>query len=344
MDRTAVEKTLSIFCEWKLLSPSEKAETLSLFDAAFPFAEAMALAESIHLHVKVADTDLLPHERIRALGSEATSCTKGYVKYPFPSGCNMIFSSIPVSEDDMLKDEPPLDFPVLDHTGIDLRRVTAEVRHVFDSVPNVAIGHGWRHRAQGGSGTPVYCCHTEVEAKHWVYPPRPDVVHTRPVEFAIGALVLHDAKMGCDLRPIDPAHPRAAEAMAALSACAASHAAAGDDGAESSHYYARSDLAHFADMGHYAKPLMDKFFAYYNAVTGEDGALTKREKALIALAVAHSKQCPYCIDAYTNTLADMGVSPDEMHEAVHVAAALGAGIDLVHGVQMQNTLKRRKPV
>jgi hypothetical protein len=33
--------------------------------------------------------------------------------------------------------------------------------------------------------------------------------------------------------------------------------------------------------------------------------------------------------------------PDEMHEAVHAAASLGAGIDLVHGVQMQNTLKLR---
>ncbi|MDQ6837017.1 MAG: arsenosugar biosynthesis-associated peroxidase-like protein [Actinomycetota bacterium] len=94
-------------------------------------------------------------------------------------------------------------------------------------------------------------------------------------------------------------------------------------------------------MGDHAKPLMAKFWAYYNAATAEDGALSKREKALIALAIAHSKQCPYCIDAYTNTLVDLGVSPDEMHEAVHVAAALGAGIDLVHGVQMRNVLHAR---
>ena len=38
---------------------------------------------------------------------------------------------------------------------------------------------------------------------------------------------------------------------------------------------------------------------YYNAVF-EEGALTAREKSLIALAVAHTVQCPYCIDAYTN--------------------------------------------
>ncbi|MGI8752366.1 MAG: arsenosugar biosynthesis-associated peroxidase-like protein [Acidimicrobiales bacterium] len=108
-----------------------------------------------------------------------------------------------------------------------------------------------------------------------------------------------------------------------------------------SSYYERGDLARFTEMGEHAGPTMAKFWAYYNAATGEDGALTKREKALIALAVAHSKQCPYCIDAYTNTLVDLGASPDEMHEAVHVAAALGAGIDLVHGVQMQNVLRSR---
>ena len=86
---------------------------------------------------------------------------------------------------------------------------------------------------------------------------------------------------------------------------------------------------------------MNKFWAYYNGVFGEDGALTRREKALIGLAVAHSKQCPYCIDSFTNTCADLEVTPDEMHEAVHAAASLGAGIDLVHGVQMQNALKLR---
>jgi len=109
----------------------------------------------------------------------------------------------------------------------------------------------------------------------------------------------------------------------------------------SASYYRPSDLGHFADVGNFAKGLMAKFWDYYGAVTGSDGALTRREKALIALAIAHSKQCPYCIDAYTNTLVDLGVTPDEMHEAVHVAAALGAGIDLVHGVQMQNVLRAR---
>ena len=105
-------------------------------------------------------------------------------------------------------------------------------------------------------------------------------------------------------------------------------------------YYESDDLKKFGDVGRFRKELMDKFFEYYNKVTGEDGALTKREKALIALAVAHSKKCPYCIDAYTTACLESGANPDQMTEAVHVAAAMDAGITLVHGVQMNNVLDK----
>ncbi|MAT40506.1 MAG: 4-carboxymuconolactone decarboxylase [Ectothiorhodospiraceae bacterium] len=104
-------------------------------------------------------------------------------------------------------------------------------------------------------------------------------------------------------------------------------------------YYESKDLGRFAEVGAFRKELMDSFFEYYNKVTGEDGALTKREKALIALAVSHFKQCPYCIDAYTTQCLETGANPDQMTEAIHVAAAMASGMALVHGVQMQNTLK-----
>lgn len=106
-------------------------------------------------------------------------------------------------------------------------------------------------------------------------------------------------------------------------------------------YYEPKDLAKFAEVGKFAPELMDKFFAYYTAVTSTDGALTKREKSLIALAVAHSKKCPYCIDAYTTQCLETGSNPEQMTEAIHVAAAMEAGITLVHGVQMQNALKQK---
>jgi len=79
--------------------------------------------------------------------------------------------------------------------------------------------------------------------------------------------------------------------------------------------------------------LARKFFDYYQSVFAE-GELSEREKALIALAVAHAIQCPYCIDAYTQVCLEKGSNGGEMSEAVHVAAAIRGGASLVHGVQM----------
>ena len=99
-------------------------------------------------------------------------------------------------------------------------------------------------------------------------------------------------------------------------------------------YYHPKDLDHFADMGKTNPALWEKFMAYYSAVFAE-GALTEREKALIALAVAHAVQCPYCIDAYSKDSLEKGADLDQMTEAVHVAAASRGGASLVHGVQMR---------
>lgn len=104
------------------------------------------------------------------------------------------------------------------------------------------------------------------------------------------------------------------------------------------HYYNADDLKKFTRIGEFGKELADKFFAYYGAVFAE-GALTAREKSLIALAVAHTVQCPYCIDAYTTDATEKGYSEKQMMEAVHVAAAIRGGSSLVHGVQMMNKVK-----
>jgi len=250
----------------------------------------------------------------------------------------MIFSSIPIAEDDML-DGPDGPMPVIDHKGIDLRDECASVRGTFEAVPDVAVARGWRHVGQGGQGQPVCCCHTEVTEKHWVYPKPDDARQRRPIEIAYGELRIHDPKMGCDLRPVDPAHPRAAEARAALSTCASSHVVTGE--ASGTGYYERGDLGHFGDVGRFAGEHMERFWAYYNGVFARDGALDRREKALIGLAVAHAHQCPYCIDSFTGTCVDAGATVEQMHEAVHAAASLAAGIHLVHGVQMQNALRLR---
>ncbi len=104
-------------------------------------------------------------------------------------------------------------------------------------------------------------------------------------------------------------------------------------------YYDTEDLVKFDEIGEEAQDLAQKFFAYYNAVFAE-GELTEREKGLMALAVAHALQCPYCIEAYTRVCLEKGSSLSEMTEAVHVAAAIRAGATLIHGIQMRKIAKK----
>jgi alkylhydroperoxidase/carboxymuconolactone decarboxylase family protein len=101
------------------------------------------------------------------------------------------------------------------------------------------------------------------------------------------------------------------------------------------HYYDAADLARFPEIGKDAPELARKFFDWYNAVFAE-GALSEREKSLIALAVAHAVQCPYCIHAYAEDAMAKGCDAEQMTEAVHVAAAIRGGASLVHGLQMRN--------
>ena len=106
-----------------------------------------------------------------------------------------------------------------------------------------------------------------------------------------------------------------------------------------SNYYESKDLGKFASMGEKAPKEWENFMNFYGPLF-EDGALTAREKALIALAVAAAVQCPYCIDSYTKSCLQKGVTEEEMTEAFFVAAALRGGASLVHGVQMKNIVKK----
>jgi 4-carboxymuconolactone decarboxylase len=104
-------------------------------------------------------------------------------------------------------------------------------------------------------------------------------------------------------------------------------------------YYDPSDLARFPGVGEGAPELWRRFNDWYGAVFAQ-GALGEREKALIALAVAHAVQCPYCIDAWTEGALARGATLEQMTEAVHVAAAIRGGASLVHGVQMRHVHDR----
>jgi alkylhydroperoxidase/carboxymuconolactone decarboxylase family protein len=100
-----------------------------------------------------------------------------------------------------------------------------------------------------------------------------------------------------------------------------------------SEYYKHDHLQRFGDNAQGNSEQAKKFFDYNGSVFA-DGALSVREKALIALAVAHSVQCAYCIDAYSTECLKQGADLEQMTEAVHVATAIRGGASLVHGLQM----------
>ncbi|MGE0246581.1 MAG: arsenosugar biosynthesis-associated peroxidase-like protein [Pyrinomonadaceae bacterium] len=100
-------------------------------------------------------------------------------------------------------------------------------------------------------------------------------------------------------------------------------------------YYKEEDLDRFGEIAKHKPELFEKFLAWYKACQ-EEGELTKREKALIGLAVAVTVQCPYCIDAFTNSCLENGSNMDQMTEALHLASAIRGGASLIHGIQAHN--------
>ena len=86
-----------------------------------------------------------------------------------------------------------------------------------------------------------------------------------------------------------------------------------------------------------APEIHDAFVAFGRAVFA-DGALPEKTKQLIAVAVAHTTQCPYCIQGHTRLATRKGASPQEIMEAIWVAAEMRAGGAYAHSTLALNTL------
>ena len=101
-----------------------------------------------------------------------------------------------------------------------------------------------------------------------------------------------------------------------------------------------------ADKRRRLAPEADEAFRRFSEAVFQDGALSGKTKQLIAVAVAHVTQCPYCIQSHTKTAARAGASPEEIMEAVWVAAEMRAGGAFAHSVvaldalESSNTLKK----
>src|ERR1700675_4716648 len=75
---------------------------------------------------------------------------------------------------------------------------------------------------------------------------------------------------------------------------------------------------------------MKAFWAFDKAAMAE-GAIPVKYKELIALAVAFTTQCPYCIEIHSNKARQAGATDPEIAEVVTIAAALRAGAAITHG-------------
>ena len=79
-----------------------------------------------------------------------------------------------------------------------------------------------------------------------------------------------------------------------------------------------------------APEAMKAFVAFDKAALAE-GAIPRKYKELMALAVAFTTQCPYCIDLHSSKARELGTSDQEIAEAVLIAAALRTGAAIAHG-------------
>jgi AhpD family alkylhydroperoxidase len=74
------------------------------------------------------------------------------------------------------------------------------------------------------------------------------------------------------------------------------------------------------------------FLAYNRAAERSDGVIPKKYREMIALAVALTTQCAYCLDVHTKAAAKAGLTPQELAETAFIAAAVRAGGTLAHGL------------
>ena len=99
----------------------------------------------------------------------------------------------------------------------------------------------------------------------------------------------------------------------------------------SDHYHDANDLALLKEMRELAPTDFDAWLNLNNIVGRKDGAVPPKYRELIALGVAVTTQCPYCIEAHAKAAKAAGASREELVETAFIAAALRAGGAATHG-------------
>lgn len=97
-----------------------------------------------------------------------------------------------------------------------------------------------------------------------------------------------------------------------------------------------------ADKRRELAPDAEAAFRAFSEAVFKDGALPRKVKQLIAVAVAHVTQCPYCIQGHTKAATRDGATPEEIMEAIWVAAEMRAGGAFAHSNLALATLEEHE--
>jgi AhpD family alkylhydroperoxidase len=98
-----------------------------------------------------------------------------------------------------------------------------------------------------------------------------------------------------------------------------------------------------ADRRRALAPAQQAAFDAFGKAVFADGALTAKCKQIIAVAVAHVTQCPYCIKGHTKAALRAGATEQELMEAIWVAAEMRAGGAYAHAALMLDTVEPGQP-
>jgi AhpD family alkylhydroperoxidase len=98
-----------------------------------------------------------------------------------------------------------------------------------------------------------------------------------------------------------------------------------------SHYHDPEDLKLLPELKKLAPDEFNGFVALDSIIGKEGGAIPRKYRELMAIAIACTTQCPYCLDVHTRKAKRAGATREEVAEAVFLSAALRAGAAATHG-------------
>ena len=110
----------------------------------------------------------------------------------------------------------------------------------------------------------------------------------------------------------------------------------------SEYFYPLDGRKHYKDLEKTQKDMFQAFKNFNNEIFEKESSLPGKMKEPIAIGVAHTTQCPYCIEGHVRVAKKAGASNQEAGEAIFIAAALRAGGAFAHSTIAMSTLNEMK--